>query len=483
MKIKLSRKDIIWGYFAQFFSIASGIIMLPIVLRLLKPDEIGMNYLMLTVGSMVALFDFGFAPQFARNITYIFSGAQVLKKEGIDINEDEKKEVNYRLLSTMIHTSKLVYSLLSLIVLVVMLTLGTFYIYKVTNGFTSVHNALLIWIVYSVSTFINIYYTYYTSLLTGKGMVMESKKAMVYSKIIYIIIAIVLLMMGMGLLGIAIANLVSPLFNRYISYHYFFTADLKEKINAYHVTKAEKIDLFNIIWYNSKKIGLVYVSGYAITKFSMFLAGLYLSLPNIASYGLMMQFVGIISTLSGTLFILSEPRLSSLKIKGEKEMLLKSFSYTMGIYYLLFIFMAAAFLFIAPWLLTLLKSNIILPSAGIMILYLIIILLELNHSFFATMIVIGNTVPFMGVSLITGGCIALLSFVSLEFTNLGILGLVLVQGIVQLAYSNWKWPQVICKEFKINFITFLRTAFTEVYIKQKEYYHGRSKHGLFSNNR
>lgn len=483
MKIDLSKKDIIWGYFAQFFSIASGIIMLPIVLRMLKPDEIGMNYLMLTVGSMVALFDFGFAPQFARNITYIFSGAQTLKKEGIEVNEDKKEAINYRLLSTMIHTARSVYRLLSVIVLLVMLTLGTFYIYEVTNGFVNVHNALFIWIVYSFSTFINIYYTYYTSLLTGKGMIMESKKAMVYSKIVYIIIAVILLLLGVGLLSIVIANLISPLINRHFSYKYFFTKELQEKINVYDITKQEKVDLFTIIWYNAKKIGLAYISGYAITKFSMFLAGLYLSLQNIASYGLMMQFVGIISTLSGTLFILSEPRLSSLKIKGEKDMLLKSFSYSMGIYYLLFIFMGVAFLFLAPWLLSLLKSNIILPASGIMILYLIIILLELNHSFFATMIVIGNTVPFMGISLITGGLIALGSFLSLQFTGLGILGLVLVQGIVQLAYSNWKWPQVICKEFKISFITFLRLAFSEVYIKQKEYYYGRSKHRFFSNNR
>jgi len=72
MSIELSRKDIVWGYIAQFFSIAAGVIMLPLVLRMLKPNEIGMNYLMLTIGSMVSLFDFGFAPQFGRNITYVF---------------------------------------------------------------------------------------------------------------------------------------------------------------------------------------------------------------------------------------------------------------------------------------------------------------------------------------------------------------------------------------------------------------------------
>lgn len=58
--IKVSRQDIIWGYFAQFFSIASGIIILPMVLRMLSAEEVGMNYLMLSVGQLVTLVDFGF---------------------------------------------------------------------------------------------------------------------------------------------------------------------------------------------------------------------------------------------------------------------------------------------------------------------------------------------------------------------------------------------------------------------------------------
>jgi len=81
MSINLSKKDVVWGYFAQFFSLATGLITLPLILNMLSTEEIAMNYLMITIGSLVSLFDFGFAPQFGRNITYIFSGAQELKKK------------------------------------------------------------------------------------------------------------------------------------------------------------------------------------------------------------------------------------------------------------------------------------------------------------------------------------------------------------------------------------------------------------------
>ncbi len=458
--IHLSKKDVIWGYIAQFFSIASGIITLPLILHILSKEEIGMNYLMLTIGSLVALFDFGFAPQFGRNITYIFSGAQILKKEGIETNCN--KEVNYRLLSTMINTARFVYRRLAFFVLFFMLSIGTMYIYKVTAGFSNIHNSFIIWIVYSISTFFNIYYTYYSSLLTGKGLIMESKKAMIYSKSAYIILTTVFLLLGWGLLGVSLANLISPFVNRYISYHYFFTKDLKQKISSYHITKKEEVELFKIIWYNAKKLGLVFIGSYAITKFGMFLSGLYLSLSDVASYGLLIQLVGLIGGIASTLFSIYEPRFSALRVTRQKKLLLKDFAFSMGIYYCIFFIGSLCLVFIAPSALALIKSNANLPSISLVILYSIIILLEGNHSNFSTIIVTGNSIPFMWVSLITGGLIALFSYLTLTFTHLGLLGLILAQGIVQLSYNNWKWPQVVCKELKINFFLFLKIAFKEV---------------------
>jgi len=222
MSIILSKKDVVWGYIAQFFSLTTGLITLPLILNMLTTEEIAMNYLMITIGSLVSLFDFGFAPQFGRNITYIFSGAQELRKEGIETSSTSN-EVNYRLLATMIHTARYVYRRIGLMVLFVMLTLGTFYISKATNGFSNVNNSLVIWIVYSFSTFLNIYYSYYSSLLLGKGLIMESKKASIYTSLLKIILTFSLLYGGLGLLGVAIANLISPFANRFISYFYFFT--------------------------------------------------------------------------------------------------------------------------------------------------------------------------------------------------------------------------------------------------------------------
>jgi O-antigen/teichoic acid export membrane protein len=452
--IKITKKDVLWSYFAQIFTVASGLITLPLILKLLSAEEIGMNYLMLSLGALVSLFDFGFTPQFSRNIAYVFTGAQVLQKEGVAVTETSM--INYRLLTTMIHTAEFVYRRLAFIVFFALLTLGTYYIYYVTKGFTNINNSLIIWILFSIGIFFNIYFSYYNSLLIGKGLIMESKKAMVYSRIVYIILAFVFLFSGLGLLGVVIANFVAPFVSRFISYRYFFTNELNAKINIYTISKNEKLEVFEIVWHNAKKLGLVFLGAYAINKLSIFLAGLYLPLSEIGSYGLMIQLFGLLSMVSGMFFNVFEPRFSSLRTKGDTTALLKEFAFSMNIYYVTFIIGSISLLYLGPYFLSLISSNVTLPSFVIMSLFAVVLFLEGNHSNFATLIVTNNSVPFVTSALVAGFFIGLGDYISLKYTGYGILGLVAVQGIVQISYANWKWPYVVLNEFKINLISFLK---------------------------
>lgn len=71
----------------------------------------------------------------------------------------------------------------------------------------------------------------------------------------------------------------------------------------------------------------------------------------------------------------------------------------------------------------------------------------------------------MESSLIVGTIICIGSFLVLKYTSLGILGLILVQGITQLCYSNWKWPYEVCREFHISFLHFLAIGLHQVIIR------------------
>ena len=65
-------------------------------------------------------------------------------------------------------------------------------------------------------------------------------------------------------------------------------------------------------------------------------------------------------------------------------------------------------------------------------------------------------------SLVSGGVIVLFTFIALKFTTLGLLGVVLVQGIVQAAYNNWRWPLWVFRELDMSISEFYRTGFDSI---------------------
>lgn len=453
-ELNLHKKDVIWSYVAQFLSMGAGALTLPFILNKLSTAEIGMNYILITVGSVIALVDLGFAPQFARNFTYIFSGVQELKKEGVGRIDSG---TNYELLSYLLTTARYVYAVLAIFALLLLVLVGTPYIYRTTDAFTAVPNALLVWLIYSAGVLFQVFYSYYFSMLLGAGKIKEQKYAVIGNKLLYIAILIIGLYQGWGLISVALAQLISPFFGRFLSHHYFYSSDLRQKLSEFHIKEKNRIiDIFNTLWYNAKRYAVMQIGGYAIVRFNMFIAGLYLTLEEFASYGLMVQLVGIIGTMACTYLQISQTKFASLRALKSEMPLLKSFAFSLNVYYVLYILCAVVLVVFGQHLLVLIRSNASLPSQLILSVYCLVIFLEFNHSNFAILISSNNNIPFAPASITTGIAVCIGTFVVVRYTDLGILGLVLVQGICQAAYQNWKWPLVALKEFGISYFRLLR---------------------------
>lgn len=464
--IKVNKQDIIWGYFAQFFSIASGIIILPMVLRMLSAEEVGMNYLMLSVGQLVTLVDFGFSPQFGRNVTYVYSGAQRLLKNGIEMRDNSKTvEMNYPLLSALIQTARWIYRLMGGIVLFLMLTAGTAYVYQVTAGFSNLQDSLFIWLIYSVGIFFQIYYSYYSALLTGSGKIKESKKAMVYSNALKIVLTYVLLYAGYGLLGVVIANFIYPFLTRYLSYRYYFTPELRHILSSYKVSVSEKIALFKTLWYNSKKLGITTLSGYLTYGASTLLAGIYLSLEEVASYGLMIQLIGLVGGVSGIMFTIYQPRFASLRVSGNRELFRKEVAYTMVIFYSFYVIGTILLVSVAPYAIQFIGSKTALPGVFILLTCAGFRLLDYNFWNLCQTVIAGNDFPFLKSCLLTGLGITIGCFISLSWLHLGLWGIVLSTGLVQSVYNNWYWPHNILKQMNTGSLTFLKEGYREAMLR------------------
>lgn len=467
MGITISKKDVIWSFVAKFFQIATGFLTLPLILNKLSAEEVGLNYLMLTISSMVALLDFGFSPQFGRNFTYVHSGATHLLKEGVEANHSNG--INYHLLSVLLKTARFVYRRLSVICLFLMLTAGTAYIYRVTEGFAQVNYSFWIWVLFSISTYFNIYFSYYNGLLTGSGKVAEANIATILSKVTYLVICIVLLLFDIGLFAVIIANFISPFVLRLYSYKKYFTKALRYKLDT-EIDKKELKETFQIIWHNAKKLGINFLGAYAINKSAMFIIGFFLSLEEIASYGLMVQLGTLLVSIAQTLFITYQPKFASCRVEGDKERFNYYMCITVFTYWLIMIVGSIFIILFADRALDLIHSNAVMPSLTIVIVYLVAQLLEGNHSLFAMLIVSNNEVPFVKAALVSGGIIILLTTMVLQFTDLKLLGVVMVPLFVQACYNNWRWPKWVLNSIPMTVSEYQVESYNAVKHVLKKYF-------------
>jgi O-antigen/teichoic acid export membrane protein len=73
----INKTDVFWNYFATFLKISSSALLLPLILRMMPTEMIGIWTIFMTITALSSLLDFGFNPSFARNVTYVFSGVKI----------------------------------------------------------------------------------------------------------------------------------------------------------------------------------------------------------------------------------------------------------------------------------------------------------------------------------------------------------------------------------------------------------------------
>ena len=205
--MNIKKEDVVWTYLSKCLTLGMNIILLPLIMKFLSDDELGLWYVFVSISQVVNLFDFGFNPTLARHMTYAWSGANNLEKTSVG-EYKRNGEKNVLLIAEVITTCKMVYLAISFAALFVMVTIGTMYVYKILN-MQMTTEILYSWMIYIIAVFLNLLYGYWSSLLNGIGAIAERNRMSVYSKIIQLVLAFLLLLQGMGLLGFVISYAIS----------------------------------------------------------------------------------------------------------------------------------------------------------------------------------------------------------------------------------------------------------------------------------
>lgn len=448
--MQIGKKEIVWNYIATFLKIASGSLLLPFILHMWPTEEVGIWTVFITITSFAGLLDFGFNPSFTRNVTYVFSGVRSLKTKGHESIDQMNIMTDYGLLKGVIHAMRWFYIRMSLVVLILLSTLGTLYIHLLLATYRGDHvEVYFAWGILCLINTYNLYTLYYDSLLEGKGMIKRAKQIIIVGQSVYLIFASVLILKGFGLIAIVFAQASSTIILRVLSYYSFYTPSMKQALQD-AIPHAQK-KIFQAIYPNALKMGLTSLGGFMVNRSAIIIGSFYLTLSQIASYGITMQIIGVISTLGSIYTITYQPKIVQLRVVHNSHLIKTIYLKGELILMLTFIVGGGGLLFLGHWVIDLIGSKTILMPFMVTAIALIVSFLEMNHSIAGSILLTKNEVPFFKASLLSGGFVIVLLFLFFNFSNIGLWAMIVAPGIAQGVYQNWKWPLEVAKELGLRY--------------------------------
>jgi len=446
--MKISKADLYWNYGATFMRVASGLIVLPLILRMLPSEEVGLWSIMISLNSLIYLLDFGFFQTFSRSVTYIFSGARELVKEGITENR-EGEGISYPLLKGSLRAMKNYYGGMSLLLLLIFLTAGYIYIEKLLVGFQGDADAARVaWYLYGIMLCFQFFTYFYDAILIGRGMIKRSRQIIVFSQCVHIVIAVILLLGGAGLISMVIGQIGATVLNRYLARRSFYdsvtTAGLKD---------AESVDwkdLLKTLWTTAYKSGLASLSWIFANRMLVIIGSLYIPLAVMGSYGTSKIIVDLTYTLSLVWFGTYYPRLTEARVKTEELEVRRIYLKSGLIAVVIFVAAAAFTLLFGDRAIDLIQSPTALLDRKFMALLFVAALFEALTYLSTSVLLSRNAVPHYKAQSLTAVATLIILIIAMEFADGGILALILVPMLTQLVYQHWRWTYMVFKELGIR---------------------------------
>lgn len=439
-----ARRDLAWGVVSQALQYGSALLVLPLLVTRLPSAQVGLWFIFMAIQSMVTILDFGFAPTFSRNFAFVFAGVQQLQAEGV---AGEKGALNPALLASVLRASRLLYAGIAAAVGLVLAIPGTLYLHHLLQANPGLTGVWAAWALFSVAISINLYFLWYTPLLLGSGLIRQEYKVGIINRGSFALLASLALLMGGSLIHVSGAYLAGVLASRI--YAGWAAGPCIARAQGMAASLGDTLATVKIIWHTSYRSGVVSLGSFLITRFSVFVITSFYGLVASAQYSVSIQVFSVVMALSQVGLITFLPRFSTLRVTGDRAAIKHLFLRVNLSVWVLFAFGALLAILFGNPLLEKIHARTLMLDRPLLILLAAIWLLEANHATSAALIATGNTIPFMRAAVVSGVAIAV-GATTVGWLGYGVGAVILVQGAVQIAYNNWKWPTQVYAELGIK---------------------------------
>jgi hypothetical protein len=439
-----------WSFAFNGLRLASGVLLLPLLLRMLTKADLGMYYVFLSLSGIIVILDLGFSPTVGRFVNYAMGGAKKITPMGL---ADEMGSVpNYTLLWELVLIARAFYRLLSLTICVLLATGGTALVSRHIHETSSVPLTWAAWIVAVAAIMLEIYCGAWNVMLRNLNQVLVAARIAAFAYLLRLLLACALLLSGAGLLSLPIASLVTSV----------LIGDLSRRRCLAFLRDHERpkqVDWrghFRTIWPNCWRLGLYFAGFYISANVNVMVCSSVFGLAANARYGLSLQVLNIVTGMSMVWVTVKWPQVGQLVARkdrlGLRQLLWPRFWLVMAS----FVVLAGLAFSIGPGLIQLLRTDKEMLAPCWLALLALGGLLENHCSFWNTLVSMWNELPMVWASLAANlASLALnLLLVHAPGANPGVL--VIGPLLAGLVYNYWRWPQYGAGTVGLSWFEFIR---------------------------
>lgn len=435
---RLANSASFWGFVNTCCVIAAGVITIPIVVRQLSPDALGIWYTLYALTYLALLVSSGgLTPTAQRFASYLQAGAQTIQAQGVP-DMSPKARPNLEGLAQLRTSTRR---------LLLLIGCGGMTMAAIIGGGLIIHAGVAgglaqqAWMALGLqllSIGLQALVAGDCAIAQGMGGLAYMQRVMALARLCYAITLIGGLVGGLGLLSLGLSGIVMAGLQGAGAYRFLRRHLPRSPVDAARARSGFQAD-FAALWPTTWRFCLVGLGAWLITTSGTVMAGFLLGLAEAGRYGIAIQLFAACGSIAGVWITMAVPTFCTLRTQQRFEELRRLFLARSKLAIATFALGACAIVLLAPPLLSLVSPHASLPTAGVLLAMAIIYLLEFHHgSIWATLLMTANEVPFLNAALLSG--IGVLICSALLTSILGIWGFVLGQGLVQAAYNNWRWP-------------------------------------------
>lgn len=432
------------------FRLASGLLLLPLLLRLLSEADLGMYYVFLGLVALLPIVDSAFSFNIGRYVGYAMGGATRLQAQGM-VAEAAAGEPNYRLLWQLVSATRALYRYLSLVILLLLGVAGTIIVGLRVHETARPAWTWLAWGLTVLAAAWEIYSGWWSVFLRGMNQVVASSRLSVVAYALKLALASALLLMGLGLASVPVAGLVAGFIQRSLARRQCLR--LLAAVGEASAP-ADVRELLATIWPNSWRVGLQLLSGYLATNAYTVMCLNWFDLAVYYQYGLSIQVMSIVAGMASVWTVVKWPLVGQYRARQDHAALRQMLWARTWLQALTFLALAAAAVALGPWLLHWLGTTKQLLPGLWLVLIGANVFLEMWASFWTVLIATENRVPSLWPTVITNLGSLTLALVLLAQTSLGLGAIVVAPLICGCGFGYWYWPLAGARSLKISWFEF-----------------------------